>query len=137
MSDIKEEYPAVSTESNKSEVSHINTEQAYHGLSDSIFNWHAILLHISCLAIAMLVQQIEVVFDLVGAITCSFSIFLFPAIAYLVAFTRFNGKIKDSRKADATFYLLASWVFIVLGVTLIIMAIYLNIMRAIGKFKDD
>ena len=64
-------------------------------MSDNAFFWHAIILHGFCLTLAIIVKDIDVIFDLSGAICCSFSIFLFPAVGYLIAHHRY-GKRGDS-----------------------------------------
>ena len=43
-----------------------------------------------CMGLAIVVKNIDILFDLAGAIACSFSIFLFPAVGYLIAHYRYG-----------------------------------------------
>ena len=64
-------------------------ELTYQQLPSNVFFWHTVVLHVTCLAIAILVSKIDIIFDLAGAICCAFSIFLFPAVGYLIAYKRY------------------------------------------------
>ena len=109
-------------------------------LSDRAYFWHAVILHASCLILAILVEKIDVIFDLAGAICCAFSIFLFPAIGYLVAHHRYSGDgahARNQSKCDYWLYLIFSWVFLALSLIIIAAAIYINVLRASGKLPQE
>ena len=80
----------------------------------------------------MAVSNIDMIFDLVGAITGAFSIFLFPSIGYLVAFHRYGDSLGKDRSCETWLFLLAAWTFLLLGLILIFAAIYINVLRARG-----
>ena len=84
------ELPAELAQDQVSISSSSSTTLPYYNLSDRAFFWHALILHISCLALAIVVKKIDVIFDLAGAICCAFSIFFFPAIGFLVANRRYG-----------------------------------------------
>ena len=93
-------------------------------------------------------SKIDIIFDLAGAICCAFSIFLFPAVGYLIAYKRFvrrddnTGNKNDSgqqtmlKSKETQIYLVSSWAFLVLGIILIIMAIWINVLRVTGRLKS-
>ena len=125
-----------------------NAGYSYQKLSDSAFFWHTILLHGSCIALAIAVKKIDMIFDLAGAICCAFSIFIFPAVGYLIALYRYGGarqranseeaaSVSNRHKCETWLYLASSWVFLALGALLIIAACYVNILRAAGKLPQE
>ena len=125
-----------------------NSELTYFKLPSNVFFWHTIILHGACLLIAILVRKIDVIFDLAGAICCAFSIFLFPAVGYLIAHKKYvrrdnnTGNRNDCgqqtmlRSRETQIYLWSSWVFLVLGIILIVMSIYINVLRATGRLPS-
>ena len=64
----------------------------YNELSDNVFFWHTLALHGICIISALLVSDITILFDLAGAITSAFSIFLIPAVLYLIASRRYGAE---------------------------------------------
>ena len=112
-------------------------------LTDRVYFWHAVILHASCIILAILVQNIDVIFDLAGAICCAFSIFLFPAIGYLVAHKRYSGDgndtshVRSQSRCETWLYLIFAWVFVALGLILIAAAIYINVLRFSGKLPQE
>ena len=113
-------------------------------LTDRVYFWHAVILHASCIILAILVQNIDVIFDLAGAICCAFSIFLFPAIGYLVAHMRYSGDgnddtshVRSQSRCETWLYLIFAWVFVALGLILIAAAIYINVLRFSGKLPQE
>lgn len=58
-------------------------------LSAKVFFWHAIILHVACISLGILLSNIDIIFDLIGAITCSLSTFIFPSYGYLLALWRY------------------------------------------------
>lgn len=60
-------------------------------------------MHLSVIVIALSVESIDAVFDFAGAIGSSATMFLFPAIAYIVSLKRF-GTIRQKKKWETTFY---------------------------------
>ena len=112
------------------------SDLTYFQLSDRVFFWHAIALHTICIGFAMAVSKIDMIFDLTGAITGAFSIFLFPAIGYLVAFKRYGDLPGKRRTCETWLFLLAAWMFVFLGLLLIFGAIYINVLRATGRLEE-
>ena len=72
------------------------SELTYKGLSDQVFFWHALSLHLLCVGSAYLIHDITILFDLFGAVTCAFSIFFFPAIGFLCALAMHNKNSRDT-----------------------------------------
>lgn len=108
----------------------------YNELSDNTFFWHTLGLHLLCLISALLVSDITILFDLAGAITGAFSIFLIPAVLYLIASRRYGAELeKDDR--ETRLFKAAAWLFVVLGIFVIVLAIYLIVLRAQGLVKKE
>lgn len=105
-------------------------------LSDSVFFYHTLALHLVCMSLAIASSQIGWIFDLIGALTTSFSIFLFPAIGFLTAYNRVGSNWQES---DSTkrLYLVFAWIFVPLGVMLFISALTLNALRLTGHISSD
>ena len=117
-------------------------EVSYQKLSDRAFFWHAILLHGFCLFLAITVQKIDMIFDLAGAICCAFSIFLFPALGYLIASYRFGGRQQQqqqdsTRTCETWLYQMSSCAFLAIGLLLIMAAFYINILRVSGMLPAE
>lgn len=70
------------------------------------------------LGIALLVSDITIIFDLIGAITSAFSIFFFPAAGYFAATKRFGSE------ATSRQYKWAAWLFLILGTAIVALSIY-------------
>ena len=98
------------------------TYQPFFKLSDSAFFWHAIILHLVCLTTALFVSDITVLFDLIGAITSSFSMLFFPAAGYLAAAKKYGDRADDWASRS---YRPAAWSFIILGILIVLLTIYL------------
>ena len=93
-------------------------------------------LHLVCIALALSSNQISWIFDLIGALMTSFSMFLFPAIGYITAYNRVGASWKESGFTKR-FYLVFAWTFVPLGVMLFITAITLNVLRLTGHISSD
>ena len=81
--------------------------------------------------IAICLSQIDVIFDLAGAICCSFMLMIFPGVGYVVAHGRY-GQFSE----NSVMYLVAAWSFIVFGCITISLSIYINVLRIMGKLPD-
>ena len=102
-------------------------------LSPAVFHSHAFFLHVSTLIFALSLKQIDFIFDLVGAVMVSISIFLFPAVGYIFAYLNYP---QSQHRAGRSSLCLAS-IFLVLGVALIVAAVTLNALKVMGKIPKD
>lgn len=76
------------------------------------------------LGLAMLIENIDSIFDLVGSVGSASIMFLFPGLAYIVAFHTF-GTSHYRKKWSTTFYYTMAWLFLVLYVIAIALYFYL------------
>lgn len=72
------------------------------------------ILHASILLLAIVIPNIDIVFEITGSIACPSIIYLFPAIGYLVALNKYGTEAKRSQSYTKMFSAV-SWVFIVFG----------------------
>ena len=79
----------------------------------------SLLLHVTILVLAMLIEDIAVVFDFAGTIGCSFISYFFPAIGYLLAL-RAYGTPRIYAKWQTRAYQAVAWLFIAIGTTAVI-----------------
>jgi len=87
--------------------------------------------------LAILLSNIDIIFDLIGAITCSFSTFLFPSYAFLLALYKYHRNSSQLRNSENLFYGIFAVVFILLGVGAIFVAIYLNVLTSNDDQETD
>ena len=97
---------------------------------------HALALHLVCIGMALAFKNIDFLFDLLGALMTAFSIFLFPAIGFLTAYSRFSSKWQEDEQVKS-WYKVFAWIFLPLGAFIIISAITLNVMRLTGHIPID
>ena len=106
-------------------------------MSDSVFFWHALVLHVLCISLAITLHSIDIIFDFVGAVCCAFSIFLFPGVGYIFAKRAYGNLRAEKSKFGDGLYLFLAWLFVILGFALISAAIYLNWLRWSGKLPKQ
>jgi len=106
-------------------------------MSDTVFFIHAIVLHIISLSMAVTLHKIEFLFDLIGAIMISFSVFLLPAIGFLTAYYHKDSVQWQESQSTKTFYYVLAWFFLPLGVFMIISSLTLNILRLTGHIQEE
>lgn len=66
------------------------SELTYKSLPDSVLITVTTILHVSILVLAILIPDIETVFELVGSFGCINIAYVFPAIGYLLALKKFG-----------------------------------------------
>ena len=71
-------------------------------------------IHLSILALAIMIKDIAIVFEFAGTIGCSFISYFFPAIGYLLALKMY-GTDRIRAKWSTTMFKAFSWLFIVIG----------------------
>ena len=81
-----------------------------------------------------MIKDIGVIVEFSG--TCGFSLisYFFPAIAYLMALSRF-GTARTYKKGWTMFYRVTSYVFIVLGTMSVGSYVATSILKAMGKLQ--
>jgi amino acid permease len=108
----------------------------YKKLSDNVFLLTAVILHATIVILALTLTSVESLFDFVGAIGASATMFGFPAIAYIVALKR-HGTSRIRQKWETTFYHVSAWVFCLLQLVVLAMFFWLKIGQARGTFSED
>ena len=93
-----------------------------------MFFWTTVFLHITSLLIAMLVENIDTVFNFSGAIGSSALMFLFPGLGYILALRQF-GKPHLRQRCETTFYLIMAWMFLVFYVLAVAIYMYSLVRR--------
>jgi len=68
----------------------VKSALTYQSLPDSYFLWTALVLHVSILTIALSLENLDLVFEIAGAIGCASSTFLFPGVAYILALRKYG-----------------------------------------------
>ena len=104
------------------------SELTYKRLSDSVFFWTAVLLHVTSLGIAMSVENIDTVFEFTGAIGCSSIMFLFPGLGYILALREF-GSSQRRKECQTTFYHIMAWTFLLFYVQAVSTYIYTLVLK--------
>ena len=115
--------------SNKSQL-------AYKNLSDSVFFWTTLILQVTILTLATTIEDISVIFDFIGAFGGASQMFLFPAVAYLLALNKYSTS-RLRKKWETTFYQILSWVFLVFYFGVLSSYFYVTIGKATGKFSEE
>ena len=108
----------------------------YKKLSDNVFFWTALIMHLTVIVLALTVESIDSIFELSGAIGASATIFLFPGIAYLVALSRY-GSNRIRQKWETSFYKMMAWMFLLLQAVVLGLYFYLKIQQARGVFTSE
>ena len=86
----KEDLSSITEENNSDNSTQLTVASdksalTYKKLSDRVFFWTTVFLHITSLTIAMLVEDIRTVINFSGAIGSSSLMFLFPGLAFILA----------------------------------------------------
>lgn len=98
----------------------------YKKLSDNVFFWTALIMHIIVIILALTVKSIDSIFELAGAIGSASTTFLFPGLAYLVALNRY-GSNRIRQKWETSFYKVMAWIFLFVQAVVLAMYFYLKI----------
>lgn len=98
----------------------------YKQLSDKVFFWTALLLHLAVLSFAMAIQKIDNVVLFTGTIGGASITFLFPGLAYIVAFRHFGDSPRNRNSWSTIFYHLMAWFFVAFFVVVVSSFIYLS-----------
>lgn len=124
------------SESSKLSIASNRSGLTYKKLSDGFFFWTATILQIAIVGIAMLISEIELVFEFTGTFGCATVTFLFPAVAYIKSLNTY-GSNRQREKTETLLYLLLAWFFIAIFVAVLFLYFYLLFVRASGKFNED
>ena len=92
-------------------------------------------LHGLCISVALLISDITVIFDLIGAVTCAFSIFLIPGIGLLLALNAYPNV--DSTNRNTNLFKVSSYIFIVLGIAYVLGSFYIGVLRFRGEVEVE
>lgn len=88
------------------------------------------------LLIAMLVENINTVFDFCGAIGASSMMFLFPGLGYILALREF-GTIQHRKKCETTFYHIMAWMFLIIYVLIVGTYTYTIVLKVKGNMPAE
>ena len=94
----------------------------------------SLVLHSIILVLAILIKDIGDVFDFAGTIGCSFIMYFFPAIGFLLALSRFGKKHKRTWRTKA--YQVLAWVFIIIGTAAVGSYIFSTTLKIMGKMPQ-
>ena len=108
----------------------------YKQLPERLFFWTAVLLHAITLSLAIMIDNLDSVFDFLGSVGCSCIMFLFPGVAYILALKRY-GNARQRAKWSTTFFHALAWVFIVLCTLVMTSYFYGVSQKAMGKVPED
>ena len=95
--------PTFETATSEFTIASNKSALTYKKLSDSIFFWTALILHLLTLGLAMTIKDVTVVFEFAGAVGSSSITFLFPSVAYLLALNKY-GTTRQKAKCETIFY---------------------------------
>ena len=74
-----------------------------------------VIIHVALLILAIVIKDIDSVFDFVGTVACACVTFVFPALGYLMALHRF-GSEKRKAMLRTKFFVAIAWTFLGLGI---------------------
>ena len=95
-------------------------------LSDRVFFWTALLLHVAVLSFAMAIEKIDNVVLFTGTIGGASVTFLFPGLAYIVALRHFGDTPRHRGNWSTIFYHMMAWAFVASFVVIVSTFIYLS-----------
>ena len=98
--------------------------------------WAAVLIHSSIVALAIIIQDISVIFEFAGTIGCTFIAYFFPAIGYLLALSKY-GTDRTYAKWQTTGYRVTAWLFILIGSLAVASYFYTVGLKISGKIKIE
>lgn len=75
--------------SNSSDLSN-KSALTYTKLSDRVFFWVTLVLHVSTLGMALLIEDLDSVFEFISAFGTSFIMLLYPGLIYILAVRKFG-----------------------------------------------
>lgn len=115
-------------------INSVKSALTYKQLSDRVFFWTTVVLHAGILFLSVTIKDLTVVFDFSGAISATMLTFIFPAVAYLVALSRY-GTARIRRRRETFVYQVLSVIFILLGLAILISYLYVQVLKAIGRLE--
>ena len=95
------------------------SELTYKSLPDNILITVTSILHVTILALAIIIPNIEAVFEVVGSFACVCIAYVFPGIGYLLALNKFGDEEKRSR-TKTKILVATSWFYVIFGIAYII-----------------
>ena len=110
----------------------VKSALTYKSLSDNFFFWTALIIHVTVLILAMVIKDLEVLFEASGSISGGCIMFLFPGLAYILTLRKY-GKPSHRQLWSTFFYHTLSWVFIALFFATMSAFVYLQFAKANGK----
>ena len=132
----KNSNPALETATSEFTVASNKSALTYKKLSDSVFFWMAMFLHLLTLGLAMTIDDVTVVFEFAGAVGSSSITFLFPSVAYILALNKY-GTTRQKAKCESIFFFSLAWIFLILYTALLGSFIYLESMKLLGHLPSD
>ena len=94
------------------------------------------------LALAIFLPDLGIIFNFVGAVPCTLSMFIFPGVALAVAFWRYemnrqnySKSIVSNKKWKTYAYFIFSIFFVILGIVILIMSTIVMILEERNKME--
>lgn len=104
-------------------INSVKSALTYKQLSERVFFWTTIVLHAAILLLSVTIKDLTVVFDFTGAISATMMTFIFPAVGYLVALSRY-GTSRIRKRRETFVYQVLCYIFIVLGLAILVSYLY-------------
>ena len=112
------------------------SELTYKSLPDNVRITITLIIHICLLALAIIIRDIETVFDFVGTVACACVTFVFPALGYLMALSRFGSEERKAR-LRTKFFVAIAWTFLALGTISVCGYLTFLTLKLTGTFKNE
>ena len=107
----------------------------YKQLSDNVFNWAAIIIHVSTVTLAISIEDIAIVFEVCGSIGSNAIMFFLPGVGYLLALRRY-GTASMRQKWATKFWHALAWFFVIFSIFLFALTIVIETLKVLGKVPD-
>ena len=104
-------------------------------LSDRVFFWNAVILQTIVVIIAISVKDLGVIAEIVGILSGSTVMLLFPSLSYIICMNRF-GSDEFKKRWTTLFWYTLSWFFIALYVVLLTAFFYVEIAKLTGAIEQ-
>ena len=92
------------------------------------------IIHLTILSLAIIIPNIDTVFEFVGTVACACVTFIFPALGYLMALHRF-GSERRKEKLRTKFFVAIAWTFLGLGAISVCGYLTFAVLKLTGSFS--
>lgn len=110
------------------------SELTYKSLPENTVLVITSILHVTILLLAIVIPDIEAVFELVGSFACVCIAYVFPAVGYLLALKRYGTEERRNRLKTKVIVVI-SWTYLVFGVSTICFYLAFILLKLTGVVK--